>query len=172
MVAVSVGRADSTPPLDVPFLAVLIDVKTERTIGKFPYDRAVLAKAVEKAADSGAKAVVLKFFLDQRKTPSGDTALAQAMRKVNVVLEARIDNSKVHPNTLPARFAVRPSGNGNVVGGTSGWIPIPQFSEHAKAIGFVDTVSADRIPVIERYGERYVPALCTRICQNRKASRQ
>ncbi|MGV3755761.1 MAG: hypothetical protein ACO1QS_10305, partial [Verrucomicrobiota bacterium] len=44
------------------------------------------------------------------------------------------------------------------VSGRSGWIPLPLFSEQAKAIGFVDSASTT-VPMLETYQGRTVKSL-------------
>jgi len=45
---------------------VFVDDETESMIGKFPYTRDIYAKAIKVASESGAKAVVLKYFIDEQ----------------------------------------------------------------------------------------------------------
>ena len=58
------GDAAGVPP---PFAVVLIDRRTEEALGPFPYVRAIYAKTLESLSNSGARGVVLKFFIDQPK---------------------------------------------------------------------------------------------------------
>lgn len=145
-----------------PFAFVMIDAKSERTLGEFPFDRAVLAKAVERAAAMKARAVVIKFYLDQPKSAEGDRALAAAMQKIPVALAACVGPEKdrpKEPNPLPNRFVLMRHGAGGpkAIGGNSGWIPLPDFTERAAAIGFSDSAGAiDAIPMIESYQRTYV----------------
>lgn len=152
-----------------PFLFIMIDAKTEAAMGEFPYDRAVLAKVVERAADAKARAVVLKFYLDQPKSVEGDRALAAAMSKIPVVLEACIplkDDKSAQPNPLPHRFTLLRFGKNEpkAIGGKNGWIPIPELAERAQGIGFVDSPGdAKQVPIVEAYQAAYVKSLYT-IC--------
>ena len=61
------------------FAVVFITQATEAKHGRYPLDRALLAQAVERAADAGAKGVIIKFFLDQARTTEGDRRLAMAL---------------------------------------------------------------------------------------------
>lgn len=146
-----------------PFAFVLIDAKTEQSLGPFPYDRSVYAKAVAEAAAAGARGVVLKFFLDQPKTEAGDLAFVEAMAKTRVILQARVDDTERRPNTLPGKFTLGPAGaiNAGTIGGNSGWIPLPDMAARAHAIGFIDNISIERMPLVERYRGDYVKSLFT-----------
>src|ERR1700741_1748893 len=84
-----------------PFAAVFVDDATEQALGPFPYDRGLYAQAIESLRQAGAKAVVIKYFLDQAKPGDGDDQLAAEMKKIPVLLQARLDNSESHPNPLP-----------------------------------------------------------------------
>ena len=77
--AIAQAPADRGPKS--PFAFVMIDAKTERTLGEFPFDRSVLAKAVERAAAMKARAVVIKFYLDQPKSAEGDPRWRRRCRK-------------------------------------------------------------------------------------------
>src|SRR5215212_6630734 len=86
------------------FAVVFVDERTEARLGPFPYDRSVYAKGIERMGELGARGVVLKFFIDQAKTREGDEALAAAMGKVKVVLQAQLLTAEERPNRLPERF--------------------------------------------------------------------
>src|SRR5438874_80021 len=75
------AHAEGSPTRDRlnPFVLVFIDSATEKSLGPFPYDRGLYAKAVERAASLGARGVVVKFFLDKPKSPDGDAAFVRAM---------------------------------------------------------------------------------------------
>ncbi len=143
-----------------PFVLVMIDSATEQKLGGFPLDRAVVAQAVEKLADANAKAVVLKFFYDQpAKNAASDVALAKAMTRTKVLLQARIDDNEPMPNKLPEKFSFNAPAGEVAIGGLSGWIPLPMFSALAHHIGFADVVSFDKVPAYERYLDRNVKSL-------------
>jgi adenylate cyclase len=144
-----------------PFTIVFIDAKTETLLGRFPYDRAVMAMAVEASAKLGAKCVVLKFFFDLPKSADGDAALVQAMRKTPILLEAHADDSQAAPNPLPDRFFLRDlrGDSQRTIGGRSGWIPLPQFAAVAADVGFVDAADFDHVPIIESYRGAFVKSL-------------
>jgi CHASE2 domain-containing sensor protein len=142
-----------------PFALVMIDEASEAKYGGFPVDRAFTAQAIEKLAVAGVRGVVLKFFFDAPSNTASDAALASAMSKTKVILQARIDDSESKPNRLPERFAL-PVGAGPVaVSGVSGWLPLPILSNRAHNVGFVDITSPDRVPAFERLGDRSYPSL-------------
>ncbi len=132
------------------FAFVVIDDATEKKLGPFPYDRAVYAKGVEACARMHAKGVVLKFFFDEPKSPTGDAALAAAMTKIPVLLQARLVASEGTSQPLPARFHYAGGKPKAAISGQLGWIPLPQLLETAAGVGFAD-FDSPTIPLIERY---------------------
>lgn len=140
------------------FVVVFIDETSEARFGSFPLDRSIISQAVEKAADAGAKGIVLKFFFDQARSPGGDVALAKALSKLPVALQARIDDTEKAPNPLPERFLLADRALRSGVAGNAGWIPLGMFSEQAYDVCFVDFVSSP-IPLIETYQNKPVKSL-------------
>jgi hypothetical protein len=131
------------------FAVVMIDDATEAKLGPFPYDRSVMAKAVEACAEKGAKAVALKFFFDLPKSAEGDKALQRAMTKIPVLLQARLEPNSGTPQLLPVKFSVGRE-LPTAIRGDRGWIPLPMLLENAAACGFVDFESPN-IPMVETY---------------------
>ena len=145
-----------------PFELVLIDSASEKQLGGFPIDRALIAKAITVLKQAGARAVVLKFFYDQpSKSPESDEALAGAIGSIKTLLQARIDEAELPANPLPARF-ITGAVTGNFkssLTGTSGWIPLAPFAAAAFDVGFVDIASPDSVPMIESYQNKPVKSL-------------
>ncbi len=142
-----------------PFALVMIDEASEAKYGGFPVDRALTAQAINKLAAAGVRGVVLKFFYDAPSNTASDVALASAMSKTKVILQAPIDDSEAKPNRLPDRFAITVPVGPVAVSGVSGWLPLPILSNRAHNVGFVDITSADRVPAFERLAERSYPSL-------------
>jgi CHASE2 domain-containing sensor protein len=148
-----------------PFVAVFVDDATEKILGPFPYDRSKYAQALAALRKAKAKAVVIKYFLDQSKPGDGDDRLANEMKTLPVLLQARLDPAEPHPNPLPSRLDRGPQIKGDkdkLLSGQSGWIPLEKFSRYCTGIGFVDISSKDdvlNIPLVLRYQNRVVPSL-------------
>lgn len=148
-----------------PFTAVFVDDATEKALGPFPYDRSVYARALIALRKAEAKAVVVKCFLDHPKNAQGDDLLAKELRKLPVLLQARMDPSERHPNPFPSAFnrAEKVIGDSSrLYGGNSGWIPIAKFSSRCADIGFVDvpsTTDIQNLPLVFRYQDKVVPSL-------------
>lgn len=140
------------------FVVVFIDETSEARFGSFPLDRSIISQAIERAADAGAKGIVLKFFFDQARSPGGDVALAKALSRLPVALQARIDDTEKAPNRLPERFFLADRAIKSEVAGKAGWIPLSKFSEQAADVCFVDFVSSP-IPLIETYQNKPVKSL-------------
>lgn len=149
------------PPLchaQSSFVPVFIDARTEARLGPFPYDRAVIAGALTALEKLGVKGVVLKFFLDQPKS-KGDDALAQAMTKLPVVLQARCDDAEPKPNSLDARFSTAIKQTGVSVACRSGWIPLAQLQKSAFEVCFIDQPAVDTPLWHQSYQDRAVKTL-------------
>lgn len=144
-------------PLDT--VLVLIDKRTEEELGSFSAERDALAAGLVKLAKLGAKEVLLKFFLDLQKEDKENALLRQAIAKLPVTLQARIDNTESNPNELLSKHVLG-SGFRSVKSGAhgnSGWLPIIDFSREAKAVGFIDSISPTFF--VEAYGSQTVGTL-------------
>jgi CHASE2 domain-containing sensor protein len=148
-----------------PFVAVFVDDATEKVMGAFPYDRSLYARAIAALRSAKAKGVVIKFFLDQNKTTAGDDSLAAEIKKIPVLLQARLDPTEPHPNPLPVSFGCdqRVKGDSHAIyGGQSGWIPLEKFSQGCAGVGFVDLASKNdvlNIPLALKYEDNLMPSL-------------
>ncbi|MCY7389335.1 MAG: CHASE2 domain-containing protein [Burkholderiales bacterium] len=141
------------------FVPVFIDARTEAKLGPFPYDRTVYADALIAFEKLGAKGIVLKFFIDQPKG-NGDEALAAAMTKLPVILQARCDDTEANPNPLDARLSVPVTIQMKfAVTCSAGWIPLPRLQKSAANVCFIDQAVADAAPMLERYQNRAVKSL-------------
>jgi hypothetical protein len=140
------------------FRVVFIDSATEGIYGQFPLDRRIVARVIDQVRLAGAKAVVLKFFYDLPKSKESDEALAKAIGGIPCAVQACIRRGESNSNTLPEKFSW-PNRPGNLIDGNSGWIPLPNFSVCARAVGFVDFTRTDSVPLIERYQGRTVKSL-------------
>lgn len=146
--------------MQTDFPVIMIDQETEQALGTFPLDRKYLAQAIDRLAELGAKAVVLKFFIDlPGKTEKSDRLLAQAMTRLPVILQARIDSSETHPNSLPVRDTLQLESTNafELFHGRHGWIPAPAFAEVADGIGFID--GGNPVYMLERYQGKVVKSL-------------
>jgi CHASE2 domain-containing sensor protein len=149
----AVGLASTTrsaEKFEDAFVFSFIDRQFEQLLGGPPFDRALYARAVEKCRELGAKGVVIKLFLDRERTAAGDEALAQAMSRLPVVLQARIEPATGRPDDLPDRFRFPGSDLPTSIAGERGWIPIPRLLAVAADVGFVD-FDDDSIPLLETY---------------------
>ena len=156
-----------------PFVLVMIDQKTEAALGQFPYDRGVLAAAVQRSTELGARGVVIKFFMPGPSSDIGDRALAAAMKRTKVLLQAGGFREDPKTNSLPERFKLmRAGGNPQAMDATYG-TPLPMFAAEAYDIGFVDMDNAmSRAPMIEHSQGFYVKSLwtaCLELALNVKA---
>jgi hypothetical protein len=143
-----------------PFAFVVYDHKTEETLGAFPPSRDIYAKIVDSLKEYKSKAIVFKYFLDQKKEGTGDQVFAQSLKGINVFLQARIDNTEKNPNPIDASYSLTidkvPK---KLLSGTSGWLPLPDFAQGAKGIGFVDIRNVDYFPMYEVYQKKVYKSL-------------
>jgi signal transduction histidine kinase len=78
------------PPRPATATAVVaIDEQSLRAIGPWPWDRATLAAIVNRAADAGARGVILDILLAEARP--GDEQLAAASRRLPVLAVAVVD---------------------------------------------------------------------------------
>jgi CHASE2 domain-containing sensor protein len=138
------------------FAVVFVDSGTEAEFGPVPLERELLAAGIEGIARAGAKGIILKFYVDVPRDTAGDDRLAAALQRLPVALQASITNEP-SPNALPERFFLDLS-TATSIDGSSGWIPLPKFSEHASDVGFVDFTGFPA-PVLETYQGRSVKSL-------------
>jgi CHASE2 domain-containing sensor protein len=132
------------------FAVVMIDDQSEAKFGAFPFDRRLLAQAVDACARDRAKAVVLKFFFDQARSAASDTALRDAMRRVPVAVQARIASGEGSTRPIPARFSFGQTRLSAAVRGDRAWVPLHELMDAAAAVGFVD-FDRPSIPLVEEY---------------------
>ncbi|MEM6885230.1 MAG: CHASE2 domain-containing protein [Verrucomicrobiota bacterium] len=154
------------------FSLVMIDEKTEKHLGNFPYDRSIYAQAIDACADYEAKAVILKFFIDLPKSEIGDSKLKEAMIKIPVILQARLNAPDGTKRKIPKEFALTQQDLTPGYSGKTGWIPLSKFMETAHGIGFVDFNTVNQIPLIEEYGDTLYPSLilhCLELATGNKA---
>jgi len=124
-----------------PFIFVFINGKTESKIGEFPYSRDIYAKAIKVASKNGAKAVVLKYFIDEPKDKASDIELSESFKQIPVFLQCRLNITQDNPNSLPDRFLtpeITINKSNNILSGKSGWIPLKIFTDNCYDVGFVD----------------------------------
>lgn len=162
---VSRGSSAQNPKSENPFMAVFVDDATEKQLGPFPYDRSEYAKALKALHQAGAKAVVIKFFLDQPKPGPGDDVLADEMKEIPVLLQARLDVKESNPNPLPKAFDCSAQVEGDptsLLSAESGWIPLEKFSRNCAGIGVAYIAyqgNTLRVPMVQRYQKSVLPAL-------------
>lgn len=98
-----VVRGPKAPPPE--FVIVAIDDKSMDRLGQYPVPRGIIAAAIDRLTDLGAKVVAVDLLLFERELagdgtvlPAGDAALARALtRNPNVILAASQRNDAV-PN--------------------------------------------------------------------------
>ena len=71
-------------------IVVAIDEQSLREVGSWPWDRAKLATIVDRAADAGARGVILDILLAEPR--SGDESLARAAKRLPVLAVAVVDD--------------------------------------------------------------------------------
>jgi hypothetical protein len=144
-----------------PFVFVMIDAQTEALHGNLPFNRALVAKAIDKLAAANAKGIVLKFFYDLPSTEETDHALELSICAPPVALQAGLDDNEGTTNALEAKFEIDANPPRELpLAGDKGLLPLRRFSRCAYAVGFVDSFNGtDEIPLIELYQGRMVKSL-------------
>ncbi len=131
------------------FRVVMIDDATEAALGAPPYERTVLAKAIQACAAQGARAVVLRLSPEGPADDLvGENALIDALRKIPVALPARLaDNGTTNP--IAARFATGYRLRA-AVSGERAFVPPSRVMDAATAVGFID-VETTHLPLVVIY---------------------
>lgn len=146
-------------PLFAQVVFVDYDDATAKVHGDFP-SRAKLAEATAALHAAGAKAVILKFFLDGPGKEPDNTQLSDAIGRGRTVLQATINREPPTSRELPPRF--RFAGKAPfepAIRGDEGWLPLARFSDKAARICFVDVRSPEQVPMLELFGGYPVPSL-------------
>jgi hypothetical protein len=139
----------------------MINSRTEQLYGSLPFNRSVMARAVERLAAGKAKGVVIKFFYDLPSTEENDRLLESSICAAPVALQASLNDAEGTTNCLEPRFrldalplpALLP-----LFSGEKALIPLERFRSCAKAVGFVDSTESE-IPLFELYQGRLVKSL-------------
>ncbi|MBH9578438.1 CHASE2 domain-containing protein [Inhella proteolytica] len=159
-VLVLASKATLAREFEKDFAVYLAGEETLARLGPLPLPRALIAKAIDHAAQHDARGVVIKLFLDQARSMEDDLPLASSMRKLPVALQARIDDAEAAPNPFEARFALADTSLHAAISGTRGWIPTPVLAKEAHSICFVD-FDGFPVPLLEHYGGLPVKSLVT-----------
>jgi hypothetical protein len=144
-----------------PFVFVMIDSQTETRYGTLPFNRALIAKAIDKLAAAKAKGIILKFFYDLPSTEDRDLSLEMSICAAPVALQATLNDVEGSTNTVEEKFIMvgKPlSTIPPLFADTKGFIPLRRFSKCAQAVGFVDS-TATEIPLLEVYQGHMVKSL-------------
>ena len=144
-----------------PFVFVMIDSQTEAVYGSLPFDRALVAKAIDRLTAAKAKGIVIKFFYDLPSTEKNDHLLEQSICAAPVALQASLNDAEGTTNGLEARFqigAVPMPGFPSLFVGDKALIPLQRFRRCARAVGFVDSTTSE-IPLVEIYQGKMVKSL-------------
>lgn len=152
----------------LPFVFVYVDSITEAKIGAFPYSRDVYVEAINIAAENGAKAVVLKYFIDEPKDSLADMKLSESLTRLPVFLQCRIGIQQETPNNLPIRFLspeLKDAKTKYILAGNSGWMPLEILSKNCHDVGFVDLYTADNpnCPMLAYYHNTPIKSLPIKI---------
>jgi len=116
---------------------VKIDEESLAELGRWPWDRKVVAKIVENLVSSGAEIVALDIIFPEKSVPESDNKLATALAKGKTVVAAHFET--MYENVLKGN-AVKKVLVEKLI------LPIPQIQKVAK-IGFVN-VEPDKDGVV------------------------
>lgn len=158
--AVLGGEAADPEPLSV---FVVVDEASTSTLGAFPLDRRIYARAITKAKEAGARGLALKFFFDRPSTPEADAAVAAAQLELPVLMQIFPGQSK---ETTVSEKLARPDWDvGSITRPlkiASVAYPIGEMRQRAQALGFVEVRKegiADHIETVALVGNVPVASL-------------
>jgi len=89
-----------------PFVFVMIDAQTEAIYGTLPFNRTVIATAVDRLTGAKVKGIVIKVFYDLRSTEENDHSLEQSICGATVALQASLNDDEGTTNGLESKFQV------------------------------------------------------------------
>jgi hypothetical protein len=144
-----------------PFTFVMIDSQTEQLYGSLPFNRALIARAVERLTAEKVKGVIIKFFYDLPSNEEDDRLLEGSICAVPVALQASLNDAEGTTNSLEPRFRFGALALPHLLplfSGEKALIPLERFRRCAKAVGFVDS-SESEIPLVESYQGTLVKSL-------------
>lgn len=136
------AAARRAAPASDAVLIVAIDDRSLQDMGQWPWNRAVMARLVDRAASAGARSIVLDVLYTEPSDPVADAALADSMARAGNVALAQGFTAPV-----------------NRAEGVDPLPPLAEFAAHAVAVGHV-AVDPDadgtirRIPLRVRDGGR------------------
>ncbi|HYV28799.1 MAG TPA: CHASE2 domain-containing protein [Candidatus Eisenbacteria bacterium] len=144
-----------------PFVFVMIDARTEAVYGSLPFNRALVATAIDRLTAAKARGIVIKFFYDLPSTEKNDHSLEQSICAAPVALQASLNDAEGTSNGLEAKFqvdAVPMADFPSLFVGDKALVPLQRFRRCARAVGFVDS-TASEIPLVEVYQGKMVKSL-------------
>jgi hypothetical protein len=133
----------------------MIDSKTESLHGTLPFNRQLIAKAIDNLVKARADGIILKFFYDLPSVESSDRTLESSIcaARASIALQTSLNEAEGVTNALDKKFRIpgkRPDDFPGLFIGPKALLPLPRFSKCASAVGFVDS-TATHIPLIEIY---------------------
>lgn len=124
-------------------------------------NRAIFSAVIDKLRDAGAKAIVLKYFLDTPTNEKNDSLLETSLKSSRVLLQATINDAPPVSKTLNSKFEfsgtirdVKPR-----VSGLEGWLPLERYQQYAAQVCFVDVPDLHAIPLLEIFNGKAVKSL-------------
>jgi adenylate cyclase len=162
LVVAGCAASPSSPRGDPHTAFVVIDDASISTIGAFPVDRSVYARAIQRAQELGARGVALKFFIESPRDEASDILLADSLLRGPVLMQVSSvqastlvpqklsrDGWNPHPGMQPLRMAgVTP--------------PMPLLEARARGLGFVDAIDEkldSTVEIVGRVGSHAVASL-------------
>jgi CHASE2 domain len=142
------------------FVFVNFDDASTNKFGDVP-SRANVAKVLRLINEAAPRAVALKFFYDRATVDDETKQLLAEIAKGRVLLQATVNPDPPTTKFLDERFYFTGSLGGVIpeISGSEGWIPNPKISEKAQKVCFVDVITPERIPMLERFRGKPVKSL-------------
>ena len=141
------ASASRAGPADEDTILVLIDERSLRQVGRWPWNRAEVARLVDRIDAAAPRAIVLDILYTEPSAPQADTALAEAIARSGKV--------------------ALPHGLAPAEGRTSGVDPVPVLPQLAGVALATGHVALDpdsdgtirRVPLFVSDGDRHFPHL-------------
>ncbi len=120
-------------------IIVKIDEESLTELGRWPWDRKIIAKVVENLISAGAKVVALDILFPEKSNPFSDTKLVSALAKGKTVVASHFET--VYENVLKDG-SIQKVLTENLI------LPIPQIQKVAK-VGFAN-IEPDKDGVVRK----------------------
>jgi len=136
---------------------------SEDEFGHFPISRDFYAKAIRLVADSGARSIVFKFFIDSSKDAGIEKTLERALSSFPVVMQMELSAGPIvnSPENMTTRdYPSFPTAELPVYSG--GYFPLDALTAAARSTGYANARLDEeflKINLLSKFQDKVVPSM-------------